>query len=83
MPNGKSFSRMKIPFVKIFYFFRQKIGMILEVTKCHTDATDFSDFSNVNNGNGNFNLNLNGNFNLNLNGNFNLNLNWNVNFNWL
>ena len=76
MPNGKSFSRMKIPFVKIFYFFRQKIGMILEVTKCHTDATDFSDFSNVNNGNGN-------NLNVNFNGNFNFNLNWNVNFNWL
>ena len=80
MPNGKSFSRMKIPFVKIFYFFRQKIGMILEVTKCHTDATDFSDFSNVNNGNGN---NLNGNVNFNLNVNFNDNGNVNFNFNWL
>ena len=75
MPSGKSFSRMKIPFVKIFYFFRQKIGMILEVTKCHTDATDFSDFSNVNNGN----FNLNGNVNV----NFNLNGNVDVNFNWL
>ena len=82
MPSGKSFSRMKIPFVKIFYFFRQKIGMILEVTKCHTDATDFSDFSNVNNGNGNLNGNGNNlNVNFNDNGNVNLNLNWN--FNWL
>jgi len=25
---------MKIPFVKIFYFFRQKIGLILEVSDC-------------------------------------------------
>jgi hypothetical protein len=26
VPNGKSFSRIKIPFVKIFYFFHQDFG---------------------------------------------------------
>ena len=28
----KSFSRIKIPFVKIFYFFRHKIGLFFLVT---------------------------------------------------